>query len=226
METRRGVGAVVAGLRERLLDLLFTPRCVGCSREGGYLCGPCLEGVGRLANPIALEDLPAVTPALEDVYAPFVFEGAIRDAVHQLKYRGLQAVAPDLGKLLSSHARRNQLAADVLVPVPLHSRRLRQRGYNQAELLARETGARLGVEVMTGVLSRTRHESPQAGASSVRERLAHVKGAFQARGPVEGRSVLLIDDVCTTGATLGACAVALRAAGAVTVRALTLAEGL
>lgn len=125
---------------------------------------------------------------------------------------------------MAAHALRHGLAADVIVPVPLHPRRHRTRGYNQAALLAREVSRLLGVPLLDDALMRTQYRSPQAAASSKEERAAAVRDAFRCGILLSGRRVLLIDDVCTTGATLNACARALRAADSGAVIGLTLAH--
>ena len=209
MTPTRRVGGVVL---TRLLDLLYPPRCVGCGREGPYLCPACLAGAVRLTAPAS-----GRTKALEGIVAPFAMEGVAREAVHRLKYSHLRAAAPEMGKLLGGYLEEGGVAADVLVPVPLHRKRHRERGYNQAELLAREVGRCLGVEVRAGGLRRISHGSPQARAASRDERQANVAGAFEAQGSFEGLDVLVLDDVTTTGATLEACGAALGAAGAASV---------
>jgi ComF family protein len=116
------------------------------------------------------------------------------------------------------------MPVDVIVPVPLHPARLRRRGYNQAALLARELGRRVGLPVEERALQRVRATRSQMRLSAA-DRRRNVQGAFRcADGRVRGRRVLLLDDVCTTGATLEACADALRAGGAESVWALTLAR--
>ena len=151
------------------------------------------------------------------------FENPIRPAIHSLKYRNHQAVAAALGQVLSQTYRRYGLAADVLVPVPLHPSRLRQRGYNQSELLAREAGRCLGVPVNTRALQRTRQTRSQMtlGAS---ERHQNVCNAFRCSLELSGQTVVLVDDVCTTGSTLDACAAALKEGNAAAVWGLTLAR--
>jgi ComF family protein len=119
------------------------------------------------------------------------------------------------------------LPVDVLVPVPLHRRRLRERGYNQSALLARELGKLTALPVVSDCLVRIRSAAPQARAATAAERRSNVAGAFTCcDARLEGRRVLLIDDVATTGATLNACAGALKAAGTVSVWALVLAREL
>ena len=154
--------------------------------------------------------------------SPYLLDGTIRQAVHGLKYSNLRALAPVLGALLADYLEGVAPSADVLVPVPLHSRRLRQRGYNQAELLAQEVGRHLGTSVAPKGLARVKHSQPQARAENRLERRANVAEAFLAVERFDGRRVLLVDDVCTTGATLEACASAMRQAGAREVWGATL----
>ncbi len=117
------------------------------------------------------------------------------------------------------------MAADVLVPVPLHSRRLRERGYNQSALLAAEVGKRNCLPVVADSLVRLRHTKAQVKTADAEERQRNLAGAFGCRNTkLAGKRVLVVDDVCTTGATLNSCATALRAAGATSVWGLALAR--
>ncbi len=219
------------GLASRALDLVLPPRCAGCRREGSYLCAVCLGQARRLSGmyrpatggSIGAEML-VIPIALDGVYAPFAMEGAVREAVHRLKYRSVRAIATVLGQEMAACAQQHGITPDVLAPVPLHRRRLLQRGYNQAALLAREVGSRLGAPVDAQALVRASHAGPQARTASRRQRWTQVQGAYRARRDMQGQRVLLIDDVCTTGATLNACAAALKAAGAAEVWGLTAAR--
>ena len=219
-------------LGEKVLDLLFTPRCVGCQREGAYLCDLCLETARPLELPYMPGNASAPDPgalepmALEGVLSCFSMEGAVREAVHHLKYRGLRAIAPPMGGLLAQRAKSSGISVDAIVPVPLHPKRLRERGYNQAELLAREEAKTLDLPMAADAAVRVSHGPPQARSGALEERRASVQGAFEPRGRLDGRRVLLVDDVCTTGATLEACARALKAGGAACVWGLTFAREL
>jgi ComF family protein len=151
-------------------------------------------------------------------------EGAVKEMVQNLKYRNVRALAPELGRLMAAHLESERVPADVLVPVPLHRRRERERGYNQSDLLAEEAGGHLGVPVESGLLRRTRDTAPQVSVSGHQQRRQNIEGAFQASADVRGLRVLVIDDVVTTGSTMSACASALKAAGASPVWGLALAR--
>jgi ComF family protein len=151
-------------------------------------------------------------------------EGAIREAIHGFKYRGIRAAAPELGQLLASYLKSSPLTGDVLVPVPMHRHRLRSRGYNQAALLARELGKLTGRLVNEDLLIRTEDTPPQVQSGGRLERARSVEGSFRCVDDASGLSLILIDDVTTTGSTLSACAGALKDAGAASVWGLALAK--
>jgi ComF family protein len=151
------------------------------------------------------------------------YEGTLRTLIHLFKYSAIRPLAWPLADLLADALPRDQ-RFDAIVPVPLHWRRRWQRGFNQSELLARSLGRRTGVPVL-GALKRTRATPAQAGLSNTRRR-QNVTLAFGCRRPerIRGKRVLLIDDVMTTGSTAGACALALKRAGAAKVAVLTVAR--
>jgi ComF family protein len=152
------------------------------------------------------------------------FEGVLRDAIHDLKYQGRVELASPLGSLMAAYWVQHPMPVDVVVPVPLHPARLRARGYNQAALLAHEMAGRVGLNVDERPLIRQRATSPQVELNA-QQRRENVRDAFRWSGSgLAGKRVMLVDDVCTTGATLDACAVALCEGGAHSVRALTLAR--
>jgi len=149
----------------------------------------------------------------------------MRQAVYQLKYRNLRALAAPLAQLLNDYLITNPVPGKVLVPVPLHRKRLRERGYNQSSLLARKLGKLTSLPVVDDCLIRQRSAPPQARTSSVEERQRNVADAFACHDQrLRDKQVLLIDDVSTSGATLDACAAALKAAGATSVWGLALAR--
>ena len=150
-------------------------------------------------------------------------EGTAREAIHSLKYRNLKAVAPTLGQLLAQYMESVTVPGAVLVPVPLHKRRLRDRGYNQSELLAKEAGKRMSLPVMDALIIRTRNTPPQVSLS-LEERMRNVEGSFACVGNAQGQRFIVVDDVVTTGSTVSACAAVLKAEGAESVWGLALAR--
>lgn len=224
-------------LQEKLVDFFFPRRCVECGKIGDLLCAGCRQKLPRLLRPFCKkcgkpESSGGLCPAcwgqqteIDGIRSVFRFEGAVRQAIHELKYRNLKAISGCLAKLMANYLQDNPVHGEVLVPVPLHLRRLRERGYNQSSLLAGELGKLIALPVIDDSLCRLKDSLPQARTTTVEERRRNVAKAFACRDEkLSGRSVILIDDVCTSGATLESCAVALKAAGAVSVWGLTLAR--
>ncbi len=162
---------------------------------------------------------------MDGIRSPFRFDGVIRQAIHQLKYRNLRALAQPLAGLLQDYLVASPVPGEVLVPVPLHQKRLRERGYNQSNRLAKELGKLINLPVVDDCLIRQRQASPQTKAATVEERRSNVADAFSCRDPrLKDKQVLLIDDVSTSGATLDACATVLKAVGVTSVWGLVLAR--
>ena len=235
MPSRLPLTTVLMQLPRMALDLLFPLTCLGCRREGDLLCPDCAADLPRLKTPycrICAEPnvralcrwCSGIAPAFDGLRAPYLMEGCIREAVHALKYRGVRAAAPQLAELLADFLESHSIPGEEFVPVNLHSRRLRERGYNQSELLAKELSKRTGLPTNAGVLMRIKDSGPQVRTASREQRRENVSGSFQCKGDMTGRRLILIDDVATTGSTLSACAAALKAAGAASVWALVLAR--
>jgi ComF family protein len=224
-------------LKGSFVDFLFPAHCFGCGREGSFLCGSCIRTLPRLlpplcrkcGRPLLLEDRCSIcskwTLGIDGIRSPFILQGVIRQAVHQFKYGNLRALASPLALLLAGDLEARPLPVDVIIPVPLHRRRLRERGYNQSALLARELSGLTGLPLLEGSLLRLRDTPAQVRTAGAADRRKNVRGAFgwKGTGAVGGR-FLVVDDVCTTGATLDSCAVALKAAGAESVWGLSLAR--
>lgn len=204
--------------RMGLLELLLPPACAGCGRYGELLCRECLAAFRPATDPrdrfAAADPGTVIGDALELAVAAFVHAGPTRRALQRLKYGGAGRLAvplaaaalPALRELLSV------CGPLPLVPVPVHPARLRQRGYNQAALLARELGRGAGLPVVE-ILERRRATTRQHGLGKV-ARLHNLRGAFAVRGGQRvPTAALLVDDILTTSATLEACAQALRGAG-------------
>jgi ComF family protein len=153
-----------------------------------------------------------------------IFHGTVRNAIHRFKYERLAGLATPFGDLLAETWLANNFQADWIIPVPLHPARERDRGYNQAALLAQRLSDRTHVPALPHALKRTRVTAVQMELKAA-ERRTNVAGAFDcSEARIRGKRVVVMDDVCTTGATLEACAQALSQAGAASVFALTLAR--
>jgi ComF family protein len=223
-------------LRRTALELLFPSWCLGCGKEGSLICPACRRQLPANIPPICPrcgkpQAGGVVCPtcashqySIDGIRSPFRFEGVIRQAIHQLKYRNLRAIAGPLAELLADYLNNHPVPGEVLVPVPLHPRRLRERGYNQSELLAKELSKLVKLPVAADAIVRRQHRPAQARAASLSERRSNVKNAFSCPScSLENKKAILIDDVTTSGATLDACATALKATTASSVWGLTLA---
>lgn len=221
-----------------LLDLVFPSTCVHCGADGSLLCSRCIETAQAMdrnvcrrcalpmSRPSTCPRCADTRPASDRMIAAYQMDGPIRSAVHALKYDGLTAMAPALGSLLSQQESLDRVEFDLVVPVPLHPKRLRERGFNQAELLAGPVAAERGIRLETGLLRRTRHTAPQVETAGEQERAASMRGAFEATCGLDGERVLLVDDVVTTTSTVNSAAAALKSAGAGRVTVLALAREL
>ena len=211
--------SIASGLLRSALDLLLPRQCLGCGANGTYLCERCADRAER-----PRPELPPESGPLSGVLAPFAYTGVAREAARRLKYRGARALAPDMARPMTRELALAAAPPFALAPAPLHPKRLRERGYNQAELLARETARALNAPLLRGAIMRVRDTPPQVSMANLAERSANMRGAFAPAHPVEGGTVIVVDDVATSGATLTAAAQALREAGASRVYGLAFAR--
>lgn len=214
---------------QRLLDALLPPRCPGCGQADVVLCPPCRAALARRRSepagvPIGLAaNQPAGIIQLEWCCS---YTGPARACVHALKYDGELRLVEPLAELMAQRWRRAAVGGEVIVPVPAHAARRRQRGFDQAELLARAVGRLTGMPVLAALGRATQTTAQhqlgrQARAGNVRAAFAVADGQ---RAALNGRWVVLIDDIVTTGATLAGCARVLRDAAVPAVSALALAR--
>jgi len=233
------------GLLEGLLSLLYPPACTACGANlkaglgQALLCPECTatlvpleaESCPRCSSPLR-EDQPCafcarLEPEMDTLCSAFWFGGPVPKLIHAFKYRGRVSLAAGMAELTLSHPLCSAVLekAELLVPVPLHLWRRLRRGYNQSERYAASLAALSDKRVESRLLRRVRRTRSQTRLNPAQRKL-NVEGAFKVRDRtlVEGRSVCIIDDVMTTGATAGACAAALKDAGAVWVAALTFAR--
>jgi len=223
-----------------IVSLFFPPSCPVCGKEGGSgICPTCMKGIRPIQPPLCtLCGAPFVSAALAEhlcggcmksersfsiARSAGLYEGTLLEAIHLLKYRGRTPLARPLASILAVTV--DCAGYDIITPVPLHRKRLQERGFNQSLLLARYLAkvARLSLDYVN--LRRIRATAPQTGLQG-RERRGNVKGAFSVKNsaPFTGKRVLLVDDVYTTGATVTECSGVLKAAGAREVGVLTLAR--
>lgn len=233
-----------------LLDIIFPPVCPLCEQGlmDGILCADCRGNIlsRKIKGPIcavcgipfiAYGDVPEMQPGrlcgrcitektpFKEARSAFAYEGAVLKAIHRFKYSGTVTLAGYLGRL-ASEGTDFSARPDVVVPVPLHKKRLRKRGFNQSLLLAREVAKKFKADVDYLNLKRVRETDPQINLR-IREREDNIKGAFVVKdcAAFRNKTVLLVDDVFTTGATIRECAKTLNGAGA-EVYVLTLARTL
>lgn len=238
----------------RLADIIYPPRCAICNRflwkrplerdtSSPFFCAECLTGFVPLSSPrcpiCSQPLLPEGTedhiceecirrrPSYETLWACYRYEGTMQAGILRLKYGRRSLLADALGPLLADYARARIPKGNnlLLIPVPLHPQRLRERGFNQSLLLARHVAKSLHMDLDFLSLRRIKHTPPQASLAR-KDRRHNVRGAFAINDPrpVKGRSILLVDDVVTTGTTLHECARVLKKCGAAQVFGLSLAR--
>ena len=233
--------------RRALADFFFPPLCLVCRRPVAsyaetFLCRSCAADLTFIDSPLCricgimfnsregddhvCGNCLSAPPRFDLARSVGVYAGTLREAIHTFKYRGGLLFAKPLGRLLAEHGRQVLEAGpvDLIAPVPLHCKRLRERGFNQSLELARCVGKSWGIAVAAESLQRIR-QTPQQTTLSRQERARNVRGAFAWEGSrLGGKRVLLIDDVYTSGATADECAGVLKKAGAGMVAVLTLAH--
>lgn len=230
------------------LDLLYPRNCIGCGISAPeafrYICWDCWSDATRIeapfcdlcGDPVAgsvdhefiCYSCSAEKPSFDGARSAARYDGVVGEALRQLKYEKALWLVPDLADLLLNcmKAEYPGLKFDRVVAVPLHHVRRRERGFNQSAMLAGELGDRIGSKSVSGVLRRIRPTSTQTNLTAS-QRLSNVQNAFESRREklLVGRRVLLVDDVMTTGATVNACAKALKKGGARSIHVLTVARG-
>ena len=220
------------------LDWLFPPVCGGCGNPGTRWCQDCQQKVQGINKPYCdICGLPQTNSGLCDrcqqkqpsyklLRSWAVFDSPVRSALHRLKYRRDIGLGEALSNQVAIFIEQLQWPVDMVIPIPLGKERFKERGYNQVAMVAMPLSISLGLDYQPTVLARARETRSQVGLTAI-ERQENVRNAFLAEGKkVDGRTVLLMDDVSTTGATLSSAAEALLLAGAHDVYAVTLARAL
>lgn len=219
-----------------VVDWFYPPTCGGCERTGERWCSECQQQVEKITGPICPRcGLPqrgnrlcstcrAIRPEFDQLRSWGVYKGPLRLAIHKLKYRRDLGLAEPLANHLAHMLASTNWNVDLITCVPLNNLREKERGYNQSKEIARPLALQLRKPFHPRVIQRIRDTVSQVGLTA-EERSQNVHGAFRAqKSSVTGKNVLLVDDVATTGATINACASALREAGAAHVYGLTVAR--
>lgn len=209
--------------RDALLDLLFPPKCPFCRsflEKGELFCPDCRKRLPWLTGKGGerkVEFTQSCVSALR-------YEGAVREAIHRYKFSGVRAYSRAFGTLVAQTVKDHDLTADLVSWPSISKKRFRERGYDQGELLAGEVSKALGLPALRTVDKL--HRPAQSGIEGAAERRANLLGAYTAVKPehFKGKTVLLVDDVVTSGATLAECSRTLRTAGAEAVICATLAQ--
>ncbi|MEK7639799.1 MAG: ComF family protein [Patescibacteria group bacterium] len=200
-----------------LLDALAPHRCVDCKKIGAVVCAECWATVER-----KLQITPGPNPLQSTVTCAEYEQPVIQKLIHDLKYNSIRDAAKPLAELLTESVRPLLQPGDVIVAIPLHTRRERKRGFNQSELLAQKLSKATSVPLMQ-ILHRVRNTKPQVECDAD-ERRTNLKDAFVA-DQVDAKRIILIDDVTTTGTTFVEAAKALRKVTAVPIFGVTVARG-
>lgn len=232
---------------EALLSLFFPPHCATCGADtpgGVHVCAKCAEGARRIEAPFCQRcsqpfegDITGTFTCsncsdrefhFECIVAPYLARDVVRECIHKFKYERQFHLRRQLAEWAAAGLDDERIRAqpfDMFVPVPLHAARKREREFNQAEVIARLLARRAAVPVRNAI-ERIRYTTTQTRLDR-HERMENLRGAFRVRHPavVQNRHIILVDDVFTTGSTVEECARVLRAAGAASVRALTVARG-
>lgn len=223
--------------KARLLDLLFPVRCAGCGRAGELLCPACRAQVQPVPQPVCLrcgrpvanvgrcEGCTAGQFHVSAIRAAAVYADPLAQVIHRFKYEGRAELHGPLGELLAGYWRGRVVTVDLVIAVPLHPKRLAERGFNQALEIARPLAAQLGLKPETRHVRRHIDTTPQASLPW-KERAKNIRHAFACDIDLSGLAILIIDDVMTTGATLNELAGTLKAHGAARVENLVLARAL
>jgi ComF family protein len=220
------------------LDLLFSPACGGCGKLGARWCSDCQQNLASVPEPVCevcgepqiiaktCDRCIAARPAFVALRSCVVFKEPIRPALHKLKYRREVELGEVLAWNVADYVDRLGWQADAITPIPLSEQRFTERGYNQVDLIAHPLAQLMRWQYLPGALHRSRHIRSQVGLSANKRR-DNVSSAFLAKSQlVTGKTIRLVDDVATTGATLDSASRSLVEAGAAKVYALTFAKAI
>jgi competence protein ComFC len=222
-------------IKDTLLDILFPKFCIGCGRKGKYICERCNIFTSEV-EPIYFQQEKY---GLDSLISIWEYEGLMKKAIHQIKYQGVTDIIKELVSLINIEIESNSGLRPVITYVPMYKKREKKRGFNQAKIIAQEIAKKTNCQVVS-LLKKIKDTKPQMELKQ-KERLENIKGcfelslkevrppqnlhsSFQEVGPLKNLSVLLVDDVYTTGATMRECAKVLKKAGVKKVIGFVLAR--
>jgi len=204
---------------KKILNLLFPQKCIGCGAKNEILCCKCLT---KLPPPPELYGIGS-----HKIFAATSYHDEIsKKAIWLFKYKGVKILAEPLAELMYRRFLGTHIADSVIIPIPLSKNKLRKRGYNQAELLAKCLSDKLSVKIISDVLYKIKDTSSQVEIKDRKKRLKNLEGAFKVEGPekIAGKTIILVDDISTTGATLKEAGHVLKNAGAKKIIGLVVAK--
>ena len=218
-------------IKNFILDLFFPKKCLGCGKHNTYLCEECLQKISN--NGWVCLNCQKESGLDRIISAASYVDPLTRDLIKALKYNFVRELTKPLSQLIIKHLESISFASGIsaestiVIPVPLHSRRLRERGFNQAKLIAQEIADYFHLSLKTNILKRIIFTEPQADIKNIERRKKNIKNAFSVADAdeIKDKLILLVDDVITTGATLSDAARVLKSNGAKEVWALTVARG-
>jgi competence protein ComFC len=217
-------------------DLIFPIKCVGCNQEGQFLCFECFQRI-NLSKRMPLKDTVNCQSNLSGlITAGYYSQPILKEIIDNYKYHFIKELVHPLAELIIKKLKEYPLLEEkrfkenaLLIPIPLHPRRLRWRGFNQSELLALEIGKRLGIEVSKNIIRRVKYNLPQVNIKNIQERKNNVKNIFQLNSEfkekIKNKNIILIDDIAVTGAILEECALILKTAQPKQILGLAIAQG-
>ena len=208
---------------DRLLELLYPTKCAFCHKltGGDKICKSCRTALPLTPKGAQVQKFPFISACVSPLY----YTGDVRESLLRYKFGSLSAYAEVYASFMAKCIDENQISCDIITWVPLSRKRLRKRGYDQARLLAEELSRISGIGCCR-LLKKTRNNPAQSGTGSAEKRRANVSGVYRAADgeKIKGKSILLVDDIVTTGATLSECGRVLMSAGAREVKAVTVAR--
>lgn len=199
---------IITKIKSFLLDIFFPSFCAGCKKEGWFLCENCKQKIELLKTP---SHFPEKAKIKKFYCAAEYRQKILKELIHNFKYKKIAQIKNEIGELVVKYLESVNFESSkeqILVPVPLHKKRLSDRGFNQSELIAKELGKHFNIPVYNNIISRKKYTKHQTLEQKRKERKENLKDAFSTRPNIslKNKEVILVDDVITTGATLKECA--------------------